>query len=123
MERAAVVSANEVLPGTPGQSLVVVSANTHDGYVVSLRATSYGIFRSPVSTNHGLTARTLTQIHGVQSNFSKIGLVPSIPTPPETQTVNLIPCPKGGAANINNKYVDSVCWAPGYLGTPSLSHQ
>lgn len=118
-----VVGANEVLPGTPGQSLVVVSANTHDGYVVSLRATSYGIFRSPVSTNHGLTARTLTQIHGVQSNFSKIGLVPSIPTPPETKTVNLIPCPKGGAANINSKYVDSVCWAPGYLGTPSLSHQ
>ena len=117
-----VVGANEVLPGTPGQSLVVVSANTHDGFVVSLRAIFYGIFRSPVFTHGGLRARSLTLIHGVQSNFSKFGLVPSIPTPPETKTVNLIPCPKGEAAISNNRFVVGVCWAPGYLATPSSSN-
>ena len=118
-----VVNANEVLPGTPGQSLDVVSANAHDGYVVSLRVTSYGMFQSPVFTHGGERSRILTQIHGVQTSFSKFGQVPSISTPPETETVNLIPCPKGLGAISNNKFVVGVCSAPGYLATPSSSNQ
>jgi hypothetical protein len=118
-----VVDANEVLPGTPGQSLVVVTVNTHDGYVVSLRATYYGIFRYPIFTHDDVRAQTLTLIHGVQGNFSRFGLVSPISHPPETKTVNLIPCPKGENAISSNKYVVGVCWAPGHLATPSPSNQ
>jgi hypothetical protein len=97
-----IVDANEITPGSAGQSLLVWWINTHGRFVSSIRGTAYGLLQNLVVV-HQSNFKTVTvkSIRLGSSTYSKFGQVPDISAPPKRKTVILVPCKNGDTSDID----------------------